>query len=824
MTKRISTIALAAVCLLAAAAAAAADLDGLWSAKKRFGPEVRGTLILERNGDAYSADVAGMRVAVAAAPGELAFDLPGDRGSFRGKLQPDGSILGTWTSPPGLAHMVGTRLLSPVRLLPDGANRWRGEVDPFEELFTFFLKLTKRPDGAFDAFLHNPERQYAAEANRLVRDGNAVKLLGTREWAAGTYDPDRDVLTLTFGRGGTFELGRDGDASAFYPRGKNPGRYVYHPPPARDDGWPVGTLDEANIDRAAIERFVQMIVDMPMESPRSPQVHALLIARHGKLVLEEYFHGEHRDKLHETRSAAKSLTATVVGAALAAGAPLSLSSPVYKVMNGGDFPAGLEPRKRAMTLEHLLTMSSGYFCDDTDPAAPGNEETMSNGSTEPDYYKFTLRVPMESDPGTHAVYCSAVPNLALGMVARATGESPAALFDRLIGVPMKIRRYAWPTDPAGHPYGGGSMQVLPRDFMKLGQLMLNGGTWDGRRILDPEFARRGSSPLVDLRNIQYGYFWWNLEVPYKNRAIRAFYAGGAGGQGVIVFPELDLVVASFAANFVDRVQLAIQQELVPRYILPAVRENGDDPKAPVAPVEFVSPYGRQAKSVELDHILLHVSPNARERAALEQAGFRAAPNVNRHEGQGSASITFEFENSFLELVWRDKDVSVAQGLERAAEKFAKRSDWRASGWSPIGIALHRVGVRKPLPVATWSVTAPWMDPGTSLEMLTPRDDERSPSISIHPHAVRDNPALDLVRADLRAAGAMTQPNGVRRITAVKLLAPPQYTPIDAVRLLERDKVLTLGAASEWAVELTFDGGAQKKERDFRPQLPLVVKY
>ena len=169
---------------------------------------------------------------------------------------------------------------------------------------------------------------------------------------------------------------RDGDDSAFYPRGKHPGRYAYRPPLARDDGWPVGTLDAANIDRATMETFVQGILDMPMDSPDAPQVHGLLIARHGKLVLEEYFHDEHRDKLHNTRSASKSLTAMVVGAAMHAGVPLKLSSPVYQVMNGGEFPADLEPQKRAMTLEHLLTMSSGYFCDDTSDSAPGNEDGM----------------------------------------------------------------------------------------------------------------------------------------------------------------------------------------------------------------------------------------------------------------------------------------------------------------------------------------------------------------------------------------------------------------------------------------------------------------
>jgi CubicO group peptidase (beta-lactamase class C family) len=380
------------------------------------------------------------------------------------------------------------------------------------------------------------------------------------------------VITLYFpARGGTYDFTRDGDDSDFYPRGKNPARYVYRPPPARDDAWPTGTLEAAGIDRPAMEKLIQTIIDMPMDSVDTPQIHGLLIARHGKLVLEEYFHGEHRDKLHETRSAAKSLTATMVGAAMQAGAPLTLSSPVYQVMNGGAIPPDLEPRKRAMTLEHLLTMSSGYFCDDQNDDAPGREDTMQDQTDEPDWYRYTLRVPMALAPGEKAIYCSANPNLALGMVSRATGESPLYTFERLLGAPLKIGRYGWPMDPAGHPYGGGGVQLLPRDFMKLGQLMLNGGTWEGRRILGRDFVARASSSRYRIGERGYGYLWWAADYPYEDRTVRTFSALGAGGQLVTVAPDLDLVIASYGANYSSRGWRHVQNELIPTSILPAVR-------------------------------------------------------------------------------------------------------------------------------------------------------------------------------------------------------------------------------------------------------------
>ncbi len=587
--------------LLAETTGSANELAGLWKAKKRFGPDARGTLVLQRSGSAWTADMAGRIVPVSIANGELTFSLPDNGGTFHGKRDDQGVIRGHWLRPGTQVYWRTTPVgASLVVLRPDGPNRWRGNVDPIEDTFTFYLLLQPQPDGSLRAVLRNPERDMGTQqgVGRLTRDGNALKLIGRRggkeqEVANGTYDPENAVITFAFpSRGGSYDFIRDGDDSAFYPRGKQPGRYAYRPPLARDDGWTVSTLDAENIDRATIEKFVQQILDTPMDSPDAPQVHGLLIARHGKLVLEEYFHEQDRDQLHNTRSASKSLTSLLVGAAMHAGVPLKLSSPVYQVMNGGTFPPDLEPQKRAMTLENLLTMSSGYFCDDTNDDAPGNEDKMWDQEAEPDFYRYTMKVPMATPPGENAVYCSASPNLALGMLGRAAHESPMSLFDRLIGEPMKMRRYEWGLDPAGNPYGGGGMSLLLRDFIKLGQLMLNGGTWQGRRIVSKDFVVRASAPLYHLRNIYYGYLWWSEDYPYKNRTVHTFSARGAGGQTVTVIPELDLIVATFAGNFSSRKGMfAASTDPIPHIILPAVREPGDDKHAPVIEREYVTPYG-----------------------------------------------------------------------------------------------------------------------------------------------------------------------------------------------------------------------------------------
>jgi CubicO group peptidase (beta-lactamase class C family) len=118
--------------------------------------------------------------------------------------------------------------------------------------------------------------------------------------------------------------------------------------------------------------------------------------------------------------------------------------------------------------------------------------------------------------------------------------------------------------------------------MKLGQLMMNGGTWGGRRVVSERWVHRGTSPLVEPdgyrgwspdgspRSMRYGYLWWVIEYPYQGRTVQAFFAGGNGGQAVMGIPELDLAVAIYAGNYSDRPVLYRLQGLVPEHVLPAV--------------------------------------------------------------------------------------------------------------------------------------------------------------------------------------------------------------------------------------------------------------
>ena len=233
------------------------------------------------------------------------------------------------------------------------------------------------------------------------------------------------------------------------------------------------------------------------------------------------------------------------------------------------------------------------------------------------------------------------------------------------------------------------------------------------------------------------------------------------------------------------------------------------------------------RSFEVDHVWIVVSPGAPQRAAFEQLGLKAAPGVNQHAGQGTDSITFEFKNAFLELLWVDAAVPVAPGNEAAVRKFTRRQRWATSGGCPFGIALHRTAsAADSLPFESWPLHQPWMPPGVSYAMLTPRADSLSPALWVVPRssAVKDLDDPAATPVDSIRATALRQPGYMRKLTRVRLVCPPGYQPTDAMSRLAREGVFELRQERGWLLILTFNGGVRRRTRDLRPELPVLVRY
>lgn len=566
------------------ATATAPDLSGLWQAERRFGPALRGPISIALQGAEWRAEIDGRTASAPAVAHSANCDFGANRGRLRLAIDTSGAIASAWWIQPKNFFNGGGHA-TPVPLERIGPAEWRGTVTPLEDRVTMYLPLTATPTaGSYATFLRNPERNLGVFLNvsRLAIDGRQVTLYSRRNdtspetvLATGRYDGEDESFSFYLSRAnGSYDFHRlrAGEASDFYPRGFPTASYTYLPPRAGEDGWPVSTLDKEGISREAMDNFVRKLIATPMDSVHAPQIHGVLLARHGRLVLEEYFHGASRDQLHDMRSASKSFTATLAGAVVQKNfTGFSADTPVYETLKSRVAPGPLDPRKQAMKVEHLLTMSAGFFCDDSNDDAPGNEDRMQDQQDELDWYRYTLAVPMVTEPGAVAVYCSAEPNLLGGVIAAKANRPLADLFRTLVAEPLAMKHYALDLQPSGEPYMGGGFQVTLRDFLKFAELMRDGGSWNGRRVLSGQWSERATSPLFKLGSNHYGYLWWITEFDYQGHKVKAFYAGGNGGQVAIAVPELDLAVGFVGGNYADRVMFISQREYVPQDILPAVK-------------------------------------------------------------------------------------------------------------------------------------------------------------------------------------------------------------------------------------------------------------
>lgn len=570
-------VTLLSLLLFSACAADENELAGLWESHKRFGPEVRGPILIDAG--LQNAEVGPYSVRVDVVDKAVSFELPDGRGRFTGTYSDD-VIRGHWIQPPPI--QIGMNMASPVVFRSTDSGLWLGEVQPRASEYTFYLPLTVDATGELTTFLRNPDRNLGifTHIRRIEKAGDELSFVGgyfrsadEQQLATGRYDDQYDTLTMVLPpwRGGSYDFQRvsDDTYSHFHARPLSHSTWEYAPPPQLSDGWDTATLAEVDIDAAPIRKMIDDEIRKPDDNLHSHRVHGVLIARHGKLVLEEYFHGFDRNTPHDTRSASKSMASMLVGAAMQAGYDVNDNTPVYETLRG---PAeGRESRKQAMTLQHLLTMASGFYCDDNDADAPGNENTLQEQQDEPNWYRYTLDLPMADDPGTNPVYCSANSNLIGAVLTAATGETLLDLFADLIATPLGVKQYYLGLQPTGEPYLGGGAQWLPRDFMKLGQVMLNGGTWNGQRIVSKDWAAKSTREQVKIRDRGYGYQWWISEYPYGDETVQAFFAAGNGGQIVMGIPALDLVIAFYGGNYSDAVLYRAQNVLIPEYILQAVK-------------------------------------------------------------------------------------------------------------------------------------------------------------------------------------------------------------------------------------------------------------
>jgi len=242
-------------------------------------------------------------------------------------------------------------------------------------------------------------------------------------------------------------------------------------------------------------------------------------------------------------------------------------------------------------------------------------------------------------------------------------------------------------------------------------------------------------------------------------------------------------------------------------------------------VSIASAFALDPLPLRLSHCWIVVATGAKERTALEKAGFRIAPMVNRHDGQGTASITVELLNGFLELIYPDPTVPVSPALQAGAEKFRQKSAWRETGYSPIGIIFDRTpATPEKFPFETWKISADWMEKETYIEMLTPREMLKAVSLSISSQpAISESENQKLAQDPVKGA-MFLHPNGARCITGLRVVAPSAAGFPPAAAYIANFGQVKFDVGSQWLLEVTLDNGKQGVTKSLEPELPMIIHY
>ena len=576
-----------ALCLLAGPSCAqpgSPTWEGLYVAEKKFGPELRGSVTLQRSGEEWTA-----RIQDESAPAERKESPNGsaqwsfsfvDHGRFVGHQPSDGTaITGHWIQAPG--QVDGYPYATPARFEPTGSDTFEGEITPAPQTVSLNIPLIADGANTYRTFLRNPERNlgmfFRIESATVVGDEIRFANADGEMLAVGNALQPGERFFMVFPRfDESLEFTRRSreDAPGFYPRPSSDISTPFPRPDETGDGWTTTTPRESGLDESPLAELVGSIAAFEPTALRQPYIHAVLIAHRGKLVLEEYFHGYDRDTPHDSRSAGKSLASALVGIALHQGALESLDEPVYARLGGVDAYANPDPSKERMTVRHLVTMSSGFDCDDGAYDNPGNEDTMQSQDAQPDWYRYALDLPMVREPGEAGVYCSAGINLTGAVLEEATGRSLLRFFHEEFAEPLDVDYYQMNLSPVERGYMGGGIRLRPRDFLKLGQLFLDGGVWRGRRILSEDWARQSAAPQASLNAPDdYGFAWWRQSYGVGDRSVDTFYASGNGGQLLFVVPDLELVTLIHAGNYSDgRTRNEFRDRYMRESILPAALE------------------------------------------------------------------------------------------------------------------------------------------------------------------------------------------------------------------------------------------------------------
>ena len=326
------------------------------------------------------------------------------------------------------------------------------------------------------------------------------------------------------------------------------------------DYWPTtewlnSTPEAQGMDSALLSQMLDYI------NYKEFNLDSIIVVRNGYIVLEEYPDPGFTEKSpHNLYSVTKSITSALIGIAIDKGYINDVDQKVIDFFPNKTI-LNLDSRKQRMTLEHLLTMSSGFKWEGPDDMLHSWGKAVLSGNP----VEAILNQPMDYEPGTTWYYNGGCSHLLSAILTATTGNTTLDFAREYLFGPLGIRSVTWPTDPQGIYYGGQDIWLKPRDMAKFGYLFLNNGFWDGEQIISEDWVVNSTKPSFALNDVDaYGYQWW------INQPLGAYYAYGFDEQRIYVIPDYDLVII-----FTAKLQKAdVEPELVSDFILPAVLERG----------------------------------------------------------------------------------------------------------------------------------------------------------------------------------------------------------------------------------------------------------
>lgn len=342
--------------------------------------------------------------------------------------------------------------------------------------------------------------------------------------------------------------------------------------------WPRATLAEAGLTPDLGER-----IDAGVRDGRFENLHAVLVVRGGKIVLEHYYEGEDErggrplgrvafgpDRLHDVRSVTKSIVGLLYGIARADGKVPSLDAKL--VDQFPEYPdLADDPMRRRMTVAHALSMMLGTEWDElgVSYADPRNSERAMERAN--DRYRFALDRPMVAEPGTRWVYNGGATSVLGRLIAKGSGRSLHHYAEEKLFAPLGIVEFEWRRGRDGEIRAPSGLRLRPRDLAKIGRLVLDGGRWQGRQVVPAEWLEQSFRTRARTDYLDYGYHWWLGSL--SNDGPRPVSGFGNGGQRLFVAPRFDLIVVVMAGNYnrPDHWQLPVA--IVDEIVLPGLRRE-----------------------------------------------------------------------------------------------------------------------------------------------------------------------------------------------------------------------------------------------------------